>query len=144
MKKIIDRDLEKLVIVFLAVVCTLVLFADPSTAAGPDAGATFAPAPAAVPPIGVGILAYLQHLIGFTVPGWVLTLVTFTMTELVGRFVKTEKPWSMLYFFRDLFVYLATALNLGAGFLDKVLQNSNQSSNPVPAVKSVPTVPPAI
>lgn len=94
------------------------------------------PQPADIPAVGTGILATLRAWGSFVPQQWLITIIAVGL-ELLGRIIPTKKPWSLLYFARDLCCYLAIILNTLASLLDKVLvqqTNPPDAANPPPKI----------
>lgn len=97
----------------------------------PVSAETLASQPPEVPKMGEGIIGGLKGFLGLAVPDWVFAIGSFALVEIVGRFWKTTKPWSLLYFLRDFCVYFALVLNAISSMLDRLLQRSREkTSNP--------------
>ena len=93
------------------------------------------PQPGDVPPIAPDFLDQLKNLATAIAPEWLIT-ISVAVLEFVGRVIKTKKPFSILYFIRDFFMYFAMILNALSTLLDRVLQRTKEkgTENPPPKV----------
>jgi hypothetical protein len=110
-----------------------IAFAATAFAEVPAASPTLVAQPAAVPAIDGDAVGIVHRLAGGVAPEWLIAILAFGL-ELVGRLLKTSKPWSLLYFMRDLCVALAGFFATLGRQGDRVLQRTKEPGSAIPKV----------
>lgn len=118
---------------FATLLAMALAFAGTALFAEPASSPTFAPQPASVPAIGSETVGAVQRLAGGIAPEWLIAIVAFGL-ELAGRLLRTSKPWSLLYFMRDLCVALGALFGALGTQGDRVLQRTKEPGSALPKV----------
>jgi hypothetical protein len=118
---------------FAVLIALAAVFAGSALFAEPVAVPTLVAQPDTVPAIGAPAVDTIHRLAGGIAPEWLIAIVAFGL-ELVGRLLRTSKPWSLLYFLRDLCVALGALFGALGRQGDRVLQRTKEPGSAIPKV----------